>query len=82
MMSGGMSVNVCELCGLAMSVEASCLAGKGRIPYGSERPPAFPGDVCHDCNVARGSFHHAGCDAEDCPRCGGQLLDCDCAAPW
>ena len=33
---------------------------------------------CHDCNVAVGGFHHPGCDMEECPRCGGQLISCGC----
>lgn len=33
---------------------------------------------CHDCNVKLGQYHHPGCDMERCPRCGGQLISCDC----
>ncbi len=33
---------------------------------------------CHDCNVASGGYHHPGCDAEECPRCNGQLISCNC----
>ena len=49
------------------------------IAYGSERyfPPGLEAR-CHDCGVAPGGFHHFGCDAEQCPRCGGQLIGCDC----
>lgn len=33
---------------------------------------------CPDCNVAPGGKHHSNCDQEYCPRCGGQLISCDC----
>ena len=33
---------------------------------------------CHDCKAPVGGFHHPGCDAERCPRCGGQLISCGC----
>jgi hypothetical protein len=61
------------------------------IPYGSEqnRPPAHPGvqhhgvvlgdpSRCHDCLVLPGHYHHVGCDWEECPRCHGQYIGCEC----
>ena len=36
------------------------------------------GARCGDCNAAYGHYHHAGCDCERCPICGGQLLTCGC----
>ena len=35
---------------------------------------------CHDCNIVNqdGNLHHYGCDMERCPKCGGQLISCDC----
>ncbi|MBI4671773.1 MAG: hypothetical protein HY741_08920 [Chloroflexi bacterium] len=34
--------------------------------------------VCGDCGVREGEFHVLGCDMEDCPFCGQQLISCDC----
>jgi hypothetical protein len=33
---------------------------------------------CHDCGVKVGDFHHPGCDDEECPRCEGQAMACEC----
>jgi len=33
---------------------------------------------CPECNVTPGGVHHSNCDHEQCPRCGGQLISCDC----
>jgi len=33
---------------------------------------------CHDCAAVKGQYHCFGCDVEQCPRCKGQLLSCDC----
>lgn len=33
---------------------------------------------CHDCAVEIGEQHKPGCDMEECPFCGGQLIGCDC----
>lgn len=37
------------------------------------------GRVCHDCGAYHGHYHHAECDAEQCPQCDGQLIACECA---
>lgn len=34
--------------------------------------------TCHDCGVQMGEYHRTGCDWEECPRCGGQYISCDC----
>ncbi len=36
------------------------------------------GGRCHDCGAKVGHFHHPGCDVEECPKCGGQLIGCSC----
>jgi hypothetical protein len=35
---------------------------------------------CHDCGIENkpGNVHHCGCDMERCPKCGGQMISCDC----
>lgn len=37
-----------------------------------------PGERCHDCGAMYGEPHHHGCDVERCPKCGLQLIGCDC----
>ncbi len=34
--------------------------------------------ICHDCDVSEGELHEHGCDMEQCPFCGGQIITCDC----
>ena len=40
-----------------------------------------PSGRCHDCGAKHGKIHHQGCDAERCPKCGLQLISCDCSWP-
>ena len=60
----------------------SCIEREeGRIPFGSESDDwTFDGFtcVCGVCGVSLGSFHHPGCDVEECPKCHEQLLFCHC----
>jgi hypothetical protein len=45
-----------------------------RVPF----QPDDPDWLCIDCEAAAGEIHELGCDAEECPRCGGQLIGCGC----
>lgn len=60
----------------------------GRIPYGEETHEVeelsgidlyIPRESarCHDCQVERGKLHNPGCDVEQCPVCGRQLIGCE-----
>lgn len=37
---------------------------------------------CGDCGAKPGHIHHFGCDLERCPKCGGQLISCDCGSRY
>jgi hypothetical protein len=75
---------VCNDCEREMTTAASCvvrvLVFEGQA---YERRAAGPRDLgpqgrCGDCGVTEGGLHHYGCDLEDCPSCGWQLLSCAC----
>ena len=79
---------ICKLCKREMKTAHGCVChnyvhdGKAvaAIKYGSEDYdfPVSKNSVCHDCNARPGEYHHIGCDMEQCPVCGGQLLSCEC----
>jgi hypothetical protein len=46
--------------------------------YPAVRVPWHAQVTCRDCACARGELHVPGCDAERCPKCGGQLISCEC----
>jgi hypothetical protein len=73
----------CTATRLAYKQPKSAMQRKERIRYGQERREAFvgvgsDGERCRDCGVHPGHYHHPGCDWEECPYCGGQLLGCFC----
>lgn len=79
---------ICEFCKRDMLLADGCDAGVivaagvkyERIKVGSPGD-FFEGETnsrCGDCNAKFGYYHHAGCDCERCPVCGGQLITCDC----
>jgi len=56
-----------------------------RIPWGSEMywqedymRDLIPLEFCRDCSTPVGELHGPACDKEECPRCRGQFLGCDC----
>jgi len=83
---------VCKLCNKEMLEAGSCLPSKLRwmprrgkvVDYerirngGEQRYGAVEPCQCHDCGVMPDGYHHPGCDIEECPRCGGQLISCRC----
>lgn len=50
------------------------------LTYGQETRADFAehSERCHDCGAKKGKYHHPGCDVEECPSCGRQLIGCDC----
>lgn len=41
-------------------------------------PEEYAERTCHDCGAELGETHMLGCDWEECPRCGGQYIVCEC----
>ena len=80
---------ICEDCKQEMAPGNGCTAshvridGKiyKRIKAGDELdylPDMEVGEICHDCNVKAGQYHHVECDMERCPACHTQLFCCHC----
>ncbi len=77
---------ICKCCNKEMTDPSviTCIANRYvEFPDGTRIPSSTehfgePDGRCGDCGIAHGGHHHPGCDAERCPKCGGQLIGCDC----
>ena len=52
-----------------------------RLPFGEEwflSPQVAAAGPCRHCGTIRGKLHDPSCDYEQCPKCGQQLMSCDC----
>ena len=74
----------CEICNQHMLKANGCNMTKIKI-HGKifKRIPVSTNDVdlsgkCGDCGATVGYYHHFLCDMEICPKCGLQMLSCDC----
>ncbi len=52
-----------------------------RVPFGDEPSHGIWWDLravesCCGCGVGRGKVHEKGCEFEQCPECGGQVIQC------
>lgn len=80
---------ICEDCQQEMIGADACdhpylIIQDGQTLYVYERDTEYHdnNERCHDCGIVNGNVHHAGCDMERCPVCGGQFLGaCECFSP-
>ncbi len=72
-----------ECCYQKMDEGVSCTTNQVRIegniyttvPYNPGPPfESSDYDICNDCGVFRGGYHHQPCDLELCPHCGEQVI--------
>lgn len=72
---------VCKYCNQEMNVAESCtfpfecIGGEvfDRVTFHDDNKR------CHDCGIVNGgNLHHPGCDVEECAKCGGQAIGCNC----
>lgn len=73
----------CKECGLEMTKAETCTRKKIEIEgevFERDTEYSDDGERCHDCGIknVKGNVHHYGCDMERCPKCGKQLISCDC----
>lgn len=53
-----------------------------RVKYGEEQYQdeiRHTKETCAECMVKLGEFHVPGCDWEECPKCSGQAICCECS---
>jgi len=55
--------------------EMSWTRDKGNL---HDREGDYAGPHCRGCNTTYGKIHHVNCDDEKCPKCGEQILTCNC----
>ena len=85
--SGPADLPKCRVCGYTIGKTVSCrirtinYKGKSfrRVKVGDPGDPYEGKKVmaCASCGVGFGRFHHADCEKEVCPICGGQLATCE-----
>lgn len=70
----------CNICDQEMGRGVSCVQLDVENASGEMLPPVpVYGDTnCYDCKAPPGGFHHAGCDTEECPFCGFEVVSCGC----
>lgn len=62
-----------------ISTVALRVGERARIKFAMEKDFAqHSSRSCPDCAVIAQQFHVPGCDSEECPNCGGQLISCGC----
>lgn len=85
--SGPADLPKCRVCGCTVGKTVSCrirtisYQGKSfrRVKVGDPGDPYEGKKVtaCASCGASFGRFHHADCEKEVCPICGGQLATCE-----
>lgn len=74
----------CGCCGRDMAQHVACTGNRMYLHKESGKsagPIAYPADAkhdCADCACPPGTFHHAFCQYDLCPHCGGQAIGCGC----